>query len=59
VKTWDDYKEHVKAVDPAAAQDIREAEETAAVGSAMGEQRNALGSSQRDIPQPAAEGIES
>ena len=65
MKTWNDYKEHVKAVDPVAAQDIKEAEEIASIVSAMVEQRNALGLSQRDLaamcglPQSSVARIES
>lgn len=65
MKTWNDYKEHVKAVDPVATQDIKEAEEIASIVSAMVEQRNALGLSQRDlasmcgIPQSSVARIES
>ena len=65
MKTWNDYKEHVKAVDLVAAQDIKEAEEIASIVSAMVEQRNALGLSQRDlasmcgIPQSSVARIES
>lgn len=65
MKTWDDYKEHVKTVDPMGAKDIEEAEEIAAIVSAMVEQRNALCLSQRDLaamcglPQSSVARIES
>lgn len=49
MKTWNDYKEHVKAVDPVIAKDMEETEEIAAIVTAMVEQRNALGLSQRDL----------
>ena len=65
MKTWNDYKEHVKAVDPVIAKDIEETDEIAAIVTAMIEQRNALGLSQRDlaamcgIPQSSVARIES
>ena len=65
MKTWNDYKEHVKAVDPMIAKDIEETEEIAAIVSAMVSQRNELGLSQRDlaalcgIPQSSVARIES
>lgn len=65
MKTWNDYKEHVKAVDPVIAKDIEETDEIAAIITAMIEQRNALGLSQRDlaamcgIPQSSVARIES
>ena len=40
MKTWDDYKNHVSAVDPEIAKDIKESEEIAAIVSAMIEQSN-------------------
>ena len=65
MKTWNDYKEHVKTVDPVIAKDMEETEEIAAIVTAMVEQRNALGLSQRDlaamcgIPQSSVARIES
>ena len=65
MKTWNDYKEHVKEVDPVIAKDIEETDEIAAIVTAMIEQRNALGLSQRDlaamcgIPQSSVARIES
>ena len=65
MKTWNDYKEHVKAVDSVIAKDMEETEEIAAIVTAMVEQRNALGLSQRDlaamcgIPQSSVARIES
>ncbi|NCB78013.1 MAG: XRE family transcriptional regulator [Negativicutes bacterium] len=65
MKTWNDYKAHVKAVDPVIAKDMEETEEIAAIVTAMVEQRNALGLSQRDlaamcgIPQSSVARIES
>lgn len=65
MKTWNDYKNHVNTVDPEIAKDIKETEEIAAIVSAMVEQRNALGLSQRDLaamcglPQSSVARIES
>ena len=49
MKTWNDYKEHVKAVDPDFAKDQEEVEGISAIVSAMVAQRTALGLSQRDL----------
>ena len=43
MRTWNDYKEHVNAVDPEISKDLKEAEEVAAIVTAMIEQRTALG----------------
>ena len=43
MKTWNDYKEHVKANSTKGKADIEEMEEIAAIISAVIEQRNALG----------------
>jgi len=65
MKTWNDYKDHVRAVDPEIAKDIDEVESTSAIVSAMIEQRNAMGLSQRElaamcgIPQSSVARIES
>ena len=65
MKTWNDYKEHVKKIDPARGRDISEVEEQAKIISAVVERRNALGLSQRDlaeqcgIPQSSIGRIES
>ena len=65
MRTWNDYKEHVAAVDPDTAKDIREAEAMSAIVKAMVEQRNAMGLSQRElaarcgIPQSSVARIES
>ena len=64
MRTWNDYKEHVAAVDPDIAKDIREAEAMSAIVKAMVEQRNAMGLSQRElaarcgIPQSSVSRIE-
>ena len=65
MKTWNDYKEHVKKTDPVAKADIEEAERIAAIVGAMIEKRNELGISQRElasicgIPQSSVARIES
>lgn len=65
MKTWNDYKEYVKKIDPQAAIDIKEAEEAAAIVSSMIAQRKALGLTQRElasmcgIPQSSVARIES
>ncbi|MBQ8038273.1 MAG: helix-turn-helix transcriptional regulator [Lachnospiraceae bacterium] len=65
MKTWNDYKEHVKKIDSASGRDLTEIEEQAKIISAVIEQRNALGLSQRDlaeicgIPQSSVARIES
>ena len=65
MRTWDDYKKHVNAVDPKMAKGLKETEEIAAIVSALIEQRNALGLTQRDlaamcgIPQSSVARIES
>ena len=65
MKTWNDYKEHVKKIDPAGSRNLTEIEEQAKIISAVIEQRNALGLSQRDlaevcgIPQSSVARIES
>lgn len=65
MKTWNDYKEHVKAVDPIASKDIKEAENIASIVGAMIDKRNELGITQRQlaemcgIPQSSVARIES
>lgn len=65
MKTWNDYKEHVKAIDPEGKKDMEEIESLAAIVGAIIEQRNALGISQRElanmckIPQSSVARIES
>lgn len=39
MKTWDDYKDHVKAVDPVAARDMEEIEGISSIISAIVKQR--------------------
>lgn len=65
MKNWNDYKEHVKKIDPDGNRDIADIEEQANIISAIIKQRNALGLSQRDlasicnIPQSSVARIES
>lgn len=65
MRTWNDYKEHVKAVDPVAANDIDDVESIAAIVGALIEKRNSLGISQRELaslcgmPQSSVARIES
>lgn len=49
MRTWNDYKEHVKAVDSESYADIQEMESVAAVIGAIVEKRNSLGLSQRQL----------
>ena len=62
MRTWNDYKAHVKSVDAQARGDM---EQIAEIVGAMVEQRNAMGISQRDlaamcgIPQSSVARIES
>ena len=65
MKTWNDYKEHVRSIDPESGKDMDEIENISAIVSAMVEQRTSLGLSQRDlaamcgIPQSSVAHIES
>lgn len=65
MRTWNDYKDHVKTIGHEAKQDIEEVESIAAIVGALIEQRNALGISQRElaamcgIPQSSVARIES
>ena len=49
MKTWNDYKEHVRTVDPEIGKDIDEVENISSIVSAMVEQRTSLGLSQREL----------
>ncbi len=65
MRTWDDYKKHVREVDPDMSKDIDEVESVAAIVGALIEKRNALGISQRELaslcgmPQSSVARIES
>ena len=47
MKTWNDYKQHVRTVDPEMGKEMDEVENISAIVSAMVEQRTSLGLSQR------------
>ncbi len=49
MRTWDDYKDHVKSIDEQSASDIEEMETMASIIGVLIEKRNALGLSQRDL----------
>ena len=65
MKTWNDYKNHVKNSDSEIGKDIEDIENISAIVSAMIAKRNAVGLSQRelaamcDIPQSSVARIES
>ena len=65
MKTWNDYKNHVKSNDSEIGKDIEDIENISAIVSAMIAKRNALGLRQRelaamcDIPQSSVARIES
>lgn len=65
MKTWNDYKEYVKSIDPEGKKDITEIENIASIINAVIERRNAMGISQRElaslcgIPQSSVARIES
>ena len=42
MRTWNDYKEHVAAVDPDIAKDIREAEAMSAIVKAMVDRKSVV-----------------
>lgn len=49
MKTWNDYKQHVKSTDSESAKLLDEIEEQANIISTLIQQRNTLGLSQRDL----------
>lgn len=65
MRTWEDYKNHVKSVDMESKKDIEEAENLAEIVGTMIRQRKLLGISQRelasmcDMPQSSVARIES
>ncbi len=65
MRTWDDYKNHIKSEDPVLAKDMEEIEGISSIVSAMVKQRTAMGLSQRElaamcgIPQSSVARIES
>ena len=65
MRTWSEYKEHVKAIDPEGKKNIEELENLADIVGALIEQRNQLGITQRElaticgVPQSSVARIES
>ena len=65
MRTWNDYKDYVKKIDPESKKSIEEIEALASIVGAVIEQRNQLGITQRDladlcgIPQSSVARIES
>ena len=65
MKTWNDYKNYVKKIDPESKKNLEDMENTAEIISALIKRRSALGLSQRDlaamcgIPQSSVARIES
>lgn len=65
MKTWNDYKEHVKEADPESRKTMEEVEALSSIVSTIIRQRNAMGISQRElaamcgIPQSSVARIES
>ena len=51
MRTWEDYKKHVKSIDEESKKDMEEIEELASIVSAIIEKRNAMGLSQRELAQ--------
>ena len=51
MKTWNDYKEHVKDVDPVIAKDMEEVKGISSIVSAMVEQRTTMGLANVNLPQ--------
>jgi ribosome-binding protein aMBF1 (putative translation factor) len=49
MKSWEDYKNHIKENDPEGKKDIDEIEELAEIVGAMIDKRNDLGISQREL----------
>ena len=49
MRTWNDYKNHVKAVDPVAKADLENIEELTSIVSSLIAKRTELGISQRDL----------
>ncbi|MBQ9016140.1 MAG: helix-turn-helix transcriptional regulator [Firmicutes bacterium] len=65
MRTWNDYKDYVKSIDPESKKDMEEIEELASIVGAVIKQRNQLGITQRElaalcgIPQSSVARIES
>ncbi len=65
MRTWNDYKEHIKSIDQELKNDMEEIEVLSSIVGAMIEKRNSLGISQRElaamcgVPQSSVARIES
>ena len=65
MRTWNEYKDYVKSIDPESKKDMEEVEELASIVGAVIKQRNQLGITQRElaalcgIPQSSVARIES
>ena len=51
MKTWNDYKEHIKNADPLSKKDIEEMEELASIAGSVIRQRNSLLPEQKPLQQ--------
>ncbi|MBR0415323.1 MAG: helix-turn-helix transcriptional regulator [Clostridia bacterium] len=49
MRTWDDYKTHVKGIDEKSKKEMEEIEELASIVCAIIDKRNEMGLSQRDL----------
>lgn len=49
MRTWEDFKKEVKAIDPSIKEDVEEMEALASIISAIIDKRNELGITQRDL----------
>ena len=49
MRTWNDYKDHVKTIDPEAKKDIEEIENLSSIITAVIARRTTLGMSQREL----------
>ena len=49
MRTWEDYKNHVKGIDELSKKEIEEIEALASIVSAIIDKRNEMGLSQRDL----------
>ncbi len=65
MRTWNEYKEYVKRIDPQSKQNIEDIDAIAAIVGAVIQQRNEMGITQRDLaalcgmPQSSVARIES
>ena len=49
MRTWEDYKNHIKGIDELSKKEIEEIEALASIVSAIIDKRNEMGLSQRDL----------